>query len=137
MGKATLGLSEILDKLKNEFEQIEKESDGKSKYGFDVKRLAVEIAFVVTKKGKGGINLAVVQAGGEYSNQEVHKIKLELKPYKIEEIEDEKTDYENWKIRGGYDKPRKSHFSLKRKAKKKSKHRKRHTGISLRAKRRR
>ena len=125
MGKSILGISEILDKLKNEFEQIEKESDGKSKYGFDVKRLAVEIAFVVTKKGKGGINLAVVQAGGEYSNQEVHKIKLGLKPYKIKEISSNyDDDHTKWLIDNGYDRPRKTRITLKKKARRKSKRRK-------------
>ena len=118
MGKSTLGISEILDKLKNEFEQIEKASENKpGKYGFDVKAAEIEISFIVTKKAKGGVNLVVVQAGGEYDKGEIHKIKLELEPYKIEEpppYDDKRSDYENWKIQGGYDAPRKIPISLKK-----------------------
>jgi len=69
MGKATLGLSDIIDKIKNEFVQMEKKSDAKGKFQFDFRNIEVEIAFVVSKKGKAGVNLVVAQVGGEYEKR--------------------------------------------------------------------
>lgn len=85
----SLGISDVLDRLKNEFEQIEKASEGKGKYGFDVKKIELELQFTVTKIGKGGINLAIVQAGGEYDKEEIQKISIQLDPYKITETSNE------------------------------------------------
>jgi len=116
--KKTLGISDVLDRLKNEFEEIEKSAEGKKgKYGFDVDKIELELAFTVSKKGKGGINLAIVEAGGEYEKQDIQKIKLELEPYKIKD--ESEPDYKEWKRLGGYDDHKKSRISLKKARRKK------------------
>lgn len=118
-----LGISEVLDSLKKEFSDIEKASEGKEgKYGFDVESIVLEIQFTATKVGKGGVNFAVVQAGGEYSKEEVQKITLELSPYVIDKelkFNPQKSDYENFKIRGEYDQPIKRPISFKKASKRK------------------
>lgn len=123
MGKSTLGLSDIIDKIKNEFVLMEKKSDKKGKLQFDFKDIEVEIAFVVSKKGKAGVNLLVAQLGGEYRNEQVHKIKFRIKPHKVDYYK--LGDKPKWKKQSGYDKwleynvfrkPRKKTFSIKRKA---------------------
>ena len=123
MGKSTLGLSDIIDKIKNEFVQMEKKSDKKGKLQFDFKDIEVEIAFVVSKKGKAGVNLIVAQIGGEYRNEQIHKIKFRIKPHKLDYDKFEKKTkwkkqdkYQKWLEDNGYDKPKKRTFSVKRKA---------------------
>jgi len=64
---------------------LEKISKGKGKYGFDVKKIELELQFTVTKVGKAGINLAIVEAGVERDKEEIQKITIELDPYKIVE----------------------------------------------------
>ncbi len=125
MGKSILGLSEIIDKIKNEFVQMEKKSDAKGKFQFDFKDIEVEIAFVVSKKGKAGVNLVVAQLGGEYRNEQVHKIKFRIKPHKLDYDKSEhktkwkKQDkYQKWLEDNGYDRPRKTTFSTKKARKK-------------------
>ncbi len=121
MGKSTLGLSDIIDKIKNEFVQMEKKSDKKGKLQFDFKDIEVEIAFVVSKKGKAGVNLLVAQIGGEYRNEQVHKIKFRIKPHKVDYYKlgkktkwKKQSKYEKWLEDNEYDEPKKSTFSTKR-----------------------
>ncbi len=123
MGKSTLGLSDIIDKIKNEFVQMEKKSDTKGKFQFDFKNIEVEIAFVVSKKGKAGVNLVVAQIGGEYRNEQVHKIKFRIKPHKVDyyKLGDKPklknlSGYDKWLEYNVFRKPRKKTFSTKRKA---------------------
>jgi len=123
MGKSTLGLSDIIDKIKNEFVQMEKKSDKKGKLQFDFKDIEVEIAFVVSKKGKAGVNLLVAQLGGEYRNEQVHKIKFRIKPHKVDYYKlgdtpkwKKQDESPKWSIDNEYFKPRKRTFSIKRKA---------------------
>jgi len=85
----------------------------------------VEIAFVVSKKGKAGVNLVVAQLGGEYRNEQVHKIKFRIKPHKLDYDKSEhktkwkKQDkYQKWLEDNGYDRPRKTTFSTKKARKK-------------------
>ena len=122
MGKSTLGLSDIIDKIKNEFVQMEKKSDEKGKFQFDFKDIEVEISFLVSKKGKAGVNLVVAQIGGEYGNEQVHKIKFRIKPHKLDyDKSKNKTrwkrqdKYQKWLEDNGYDKARKGTFIVKRK----------------------
>ncbi len=121
MGKSTLGLSDIIDKIKNEFVQMEKKSDPKGKFQFDFRNIEVEIAFVVSKKGKAGVNLVVAQVGGEYEKEQVHKIKFKIKPHKLDYEKDEnKTKwkkqgkYEKWLEDNKYPQPTKKTFSTKK-----------------------
>ena len=121
MGKSTLGLSDIIDKIKNEFVQLEKKSDKKGKLQFVFKDIEVEIAFVVSKKGKAGVNLLVAQLGGEYQNEQVHKIKFRIKPYKVDYYKlgkkpkwEKQSGYDKWLEDNEYHKPKKSTFRIKR-----------------------
>jgi len=118
MAKKGIGVTEILDKLKNEFSAIEKASEKMQKgYGFDVEEIELELQFAVTKGGKAGVNLMIVEAGGKYDKQEIQTIRIKLNPYKLEEESTGKAkNYEDWKEKGGYNKKPKLPITLKRKA---------------------
>jgi len=105
-----LGIYEVIQQLKKEFEELEKPTA--SKYRFDIKEVEIELSVAVKRKGKAGINVWIVEVGGEYSSEEIHKIKLKLEPYvDLEEEEKQKetsrtpAGYKKWKEVGGYDEP--------------------------------
>lgn len=120
MGKSGLGISDILDKLKNEFKAIEKASENmKGGYAFDVKDIELELQFAVKKTGKSGVSIIVVEAGGEYNKEEIQTIRIQLYPYKTNDdfnTNSQSTSYEDWKIRGGYNIAPRRGITLKRKA---------------------
>lgn len=131
MGKSTLGLSDILDKIKNEFIQMDKKSDKKGKFEFTFNDIEVEISFLVSKRGKAGINFIVAEIGGDYTKEQVHKIKFRITPHKLEynTIENEHRqppDYQRWldsnrergyrKIKVSVKKAKRVKFSAKKRA---------------------
>jgi len=105
-----LGIYEVIQELKKEFAELEKPTA--SKYRFDIKEVEIELSVAVKRKGKAGINVWIVEAGGEYSSEDIHKIKLKLEPYVDLEEEEEQREtsrtpagYKKWKESGGYDEP--------------------------------
>ncbi len=88
--KNSLGISEVLNRLADEFDIIQKTSHGKNaKYGFKVDEVEVEIQFIAKKEGKDKVKLLVVEEGKNYPKEQIQKIKFELEPYKIKEKHEE------------------------------------------------
>jgi len=119
MGKSDLGLSDIIDKIKKEFIQLEKKSDKKGKYQFDFNDIEVEISFLAKKVGKAGVNIVVAQLGGEYSSEQVHKIKFNITPYRMfddtsEDMPESPEKYQKWWDDNGYGSRRKMKASAKK-----------------------
>ncbi|MCH7647893.1 MAG: hypothetical protein IIA83_04725 [Thaumarchaeota archaeon] len=113
--KSSLGIASILDSLKKEFNEIEEASKGKvGKYGFDVKGIELELQFTVSKKGKAGVNIWVVELGGEYAKEELQTIKIKLDPYQIDE-DGFKHDLSQTALKN-LDEPLRKPIHLKRKA---------------------
>ncbi len=82
-----IGLAELLGQIRAE---IEESRGNLSKSGkkplMDWESAEIEISFAVKKKGSAGgkakFFVFAVEAGGEYKSEQIHRLKLQLKPHK-------------------------------------------------------
>jgi hypothetical protein len=82
-----IGLAELLGQVRDEIEESRSnlaKSGGKPL--MDWESAEIEIAFTVTKKvsgsGKAKFLVFALEAGGDYKSEQVHRLKLQLKPHK-------------------------------------------------------
>jgi Trypsin-co-occurring domain 2 len=82
-----IGLAQLLGQIRAE---IEESRSNLSKSGkeplMDWESAEIEISFAVKKKGGAGAKakflVFAVEAGGEYKSEQIHRLKLQLKPHK-------------------------------------------------------
>ncbi len=72
-----LGLADFLRQVRNELLEGSREQGQKI---LELKNVELEVSFVVGKAAKGGVKFWIVEAGGEYSKQQTHTVKLTLIP---------------------------------------------------------
>lgn len=82
----TVNSSELTDFINAVKESIEKTQTQNS---FElIKPIEFEISVIVKKEGRGGVNIAIVEAGGKYEKESVSKIKFSMgNPHSWEELE--------------------------------------------------
>jgi hypothetical protein len=83
------GLAEVMQKLRNEIEQMEKNAEDQ-KYYFDITRAEVELSFTVKKGAHGGVEFLVFSIGGGGSKENTHRIKLDITP--LVKVDGQSTD---------------------------------------------
>ncbi len=97
-----LGLFEVVQELKKEIEKLDK--NPQSKYYFEIEKAEVELSVQFSKRGKAGINIGVVQLGGDVETENIHKIRLQLTPWKDEdELQQSESTGSPFKLRQGRD----------------------------------
>lgn len=81
-----IGLAQFLQALRTELDQARTDlkNDGKDAF-LDLENAEVEIHFVVEKEAKSGLDVDIIglfalEAGGKYHTENIHKLKLKLKP---------------------------------------------------------
>ena len=73
-----LGLMAVLDKLKEEIQTIQ--ADATSKKMFKLNDVEIALALAVDFTVKGGLNIWVINFGGEKAVKQAHTVTLKLKP---------------------------------------------------------
>ena len=74
-----IGLADFIGQVKDEIKRAR--DNAKGDYMFEYADVELEMSFVVSKKAKGGIRFVVVNAGGGYSKEEVHTLRVKLIPF--------------------------------------------------------
>ena len=82
----TVNSSELTDFINAVKESIEKtQTQGSFEL---IAPIEFEVSIVVKKEGKGGINIAIVGAGGKYEKESISKIKFSMgNPQSLEQLE--------------------------------------------------
>jgi hypothetical protein len=75
----TIGLSELIEKVKSELLLKELEADGTEPL-FSVDEVTLELQVTVQKEGKAGLKIYVVEAGGGASRSDVQVVTVKLTP---------------------------------------------------------
>jgi hypothetical protein len=90
MMEGTIPLSEMIQVLREEIEAAQAQSANSNlKFKLETAEIELTVAVTKTKSASGGIQVWVIEAGGEYSKANVttHKFKLVLKSTQSGSIE--------------------------------------------------
>lgn len=75
----TIGLAELIEKVKSELLSQELGADGTEPL-FSVDEVTLELQVTVKKEGKAGLKVYVVEAGGGASRSDVQVVRVKLTP---------------------------------------------------------
>ena len=75
----SIGLAELIDQVKQELFSQETGSDTTVPF-FSVDQVTLELKVTVSKEGKAGLQIHVIEVGGGLSREDVHTIQVTLTP---------------------------------------------------------
>lgn len=74
-----IGLYDVVQNLKEDIRRLEEEPVGG--YMFEIENAEIELSVAVKKEAGGGINIWVINVGGKVKKEDIHKVRINLKPY--------------------------------------------------------
>lgn len=75
----TIGLAELIDQVKQEL-LTQRPGSGSTVPFFSVDQVTLELKVTVSKAGKAGLRIHVIEVGGNLSREDVHTIQVTLTP---------------------------------------------------------
>ena len=79
MSEKTIGLAEFINQIKHDLLTESADTEQQSRL-FMVDTVEVEMSIGATRSGKGGLNLYVLEAGGQVEAEHTQKVRVTLTP---------------------------------------------------------